>query len=311
MSKVREDADLSVIIPTYDRRPVLEACLKALRDQACPGFIPEVIVSDDGSTDGTEEAVKSFAATAPFRVSYVRSDHRGPAFVRNEGLRAASGRLVLFIGDDIIPLPGMLKEHVEWHAKNPDDSTAVFGHVTWSPSLRITPFMSWLEHGGPGFRYYQFSHGREVDVLWTNNISFKRRFLIENGGFFDEEFPYAAMEDIELGYRLRARGLRIIYNSTAGAHHYHPTSILSYARRQELVGRSTALLYRKHPGLRREPSAFPLWKRAVMATAPVIKWPLHAADLAGLSVDPRVYDLVLAHYLRKGFAEGEKEPAGA
>ncbi len=66
---------------------------------------------------------------------------------------------------------------------------------------------------------------------------------------FDTTFPSAAWEDIELAYRLDAKGLKIHYNAKAVTRHYHPMSIDSFARRQYTVGKSGAIFYRKHPEL--------------------------------------------------------------
>lgn len=294
---------LSVIIPTYNRRESLLKCLAALERQTWKGELFEVVVVDDGSSDGTREAVSARPAGGDFEISYFLLDHKGPAAVRNEGIRRASGELLLFIGDDILAGPRLLEEHLNWHSAHPEEGTAVFGYVTWSPELRVTPFMHWLEHGGPGFRYYQFSHGKTVDVLWTCNISLKREFLLRSGAFFDEEFPYAAMEDIELGYRLRGSELKILFNKNAAAWHFHPTDILSYCVRQRLAGRSTRLFWDKYPEQCLAQPPMRRWKRVLMAVSPLLKWGIFLTDMAGIRLDPRVYDLVLDYYYRKGLGE--------
>ena len=101
----------------------------------------------------------------------------------------------------------------------------MLGYVTWSPEIKVTPFMRWLERGGPQFKYWTINNPQNVSWrhLYTANISFKRQFLLEDG-FFDEDFPNAAYEDTELGYRLHQRGLRIVYNKRAVAYHYHAIS---------------------------------------------------------------------------------------
>lgn len=296
--------ELSVIIPTYNRREALRLCLDALRRQAWAGPAFEVIVGDDGSTDGTQEMLEKLPRSGPFELEYFRIGHKGPAAVRNEGLRRAKGKVLLYIGDDIIAAPSLAAEHVQWHKDNPEPATAVLGYVTWSRDLRISPFMYWLEHGGPCFRYYQFRHGDPVDALWTCNISFKREFLISSGGFFDEEFRYAAMEDIELGYRLKGSGLKILYNEAAAGSHLHPTDILRHSRRQLLAGRSTRLFFDKHPSAATPFRSMPAWKKAVFLMSPALKWVIYAADASGIGLDPRIYDLVLEYYFRKGFYGG-------
>lgn len=295
---------LSVMVPTYNRRTSLAKCLDALQRQQGVEENFEVVVVDDGSDDGTPEMISARPQAAGFETRFFRIDHGGPAAVRNEGIRRARGELLLFIGDDIIAEPRLLAEHLKWHRDHPEPATAVFGFVTWSSELRVTPFMRWLERGGPGFRYFQFSHGRPVDVLWTCNISFKLDFLIANDGFFDEEFRFAAMEDIELGHRLAGKDLKILYNKDAAGRHYHPTDIDSYAVRQFRVGQSTRLYWEKHPSQRRPLPEMPRWKRLLLLSAPLMKLAVSILDKAGVALDPRFYDLVLFYYYKKGYDAG-------
>lgn len=298
---------LSVMVPTYNRWTLLAKCLDALERQEGLTENFEVVVVDDGSDDGTPEMLAARRPSIKFETRFFRISHGGPAAVRNEGIRRARGELILFIGDDIIAEPRLLEEHLKWHAEYPEASTAVFGFVTWSSELCVTPFMHWLEHGGPGFRYFQFSHGRPVDVLWTCNISLKRDFLLENDGFFDEKFRYAAMEDIELGTRLMKKDLKILYNEEAAGRHYHPTDIVGYAVRQFLAGSSMRLYWEKHPSQQQLLPEMPAWKRALLHAVPVMKWAVYLIDKAGISIDPRVYDFVLHYYFKKGFCAGLSE----
>lgn len=295
---------LSVVVPTYNRKETLRLCLEALGRQNWNGHAFEVLVVDDGSTDGTGEMVQALSGRVPFRLRYFVMGHKGPAAVRNEGIRSAAGEILLFIGDDIIASPRLAEEHLRWHLEHPEKGTAVLGYVTWSPELRVTPLMYWLEHGGPCFRYFQFSHGEPVDALWTCNISFKREYLLSAGGFFDEDFRYAAMEDIELGYRLKGSGFRILYNKDASGFHYHPTDIVKHSLRQLRAGRSTKLFWDKHPEARTEFPRMPLWKTMVFHASPILKWAIYLFDVLGICLDPRIYDLVLNYYFMKGFNEG-------
>lgn len=291
---------LSVVVPTYNRKETLRLCLEALGRQNWSGPAFEVLVVDDGSTDGTGEMVEVLARSVPFNLRYFVMGHKGPAAVRNEGIRNAAGEILLFIGDDIIASPRLAEEHVRWHLEHPEKGTAILGYVTWSPELRVTPFMYWLEHGGPCFRYFQFSHGQPVDALWTCNISFKRGYLLNKKGFFDEDFRYAAMEDIELGCRLRGQDFKILYNKNASGFHYHPVNISKHAIRQLRAGSSTKLFWDKHPGERTELPVMPIWKEVFLFFSPLIKLVVRVLDFMGIGLDPRIYDLILYYYFRKG-----------
>ncbi|RLC47762.1 MAG: hypothetical protein DRH70_02620, partial [Candidatus Coatesbacteria bacterium] len=215
--------NVSVIIPTHNRSQVLLRCLTALIEQRhdVPGSL-EIVVVDDGSTDGTAEAVNRFSEGCPVELRLVRLDsQRGPAAARNRGITAARSPTVIFIGDDIIPQPGFLRQHCSVHRRFRGGNIAVLGHTTWHPELEITPFMRWLEASGTQFDYgYVTRYGPTWQHFYTSNISLKRRFMLENG-VFDEEFKHAAMEDTELGFRLFSRGLKIIYCRDALAYHLH------------------------------------------------------------------------------------------
>lgn len=241
---------LSVIIPTFNRKNLLRKCLNALFSQVYPKSDYEVIIIDDGSTDDTEELVKSLLNNSPCILRYFKQENKGPAAARNVGIKNAKGEIILFIGDDIIATPTLLEEHFKWHQQYPDDKVAVLGYVTWSPEIEVTPFMKWLENEGLQFSYYKIMDKIELDpdslynYFYTSNISLKRNFLI-NGGLFDEIFPYAAYEDIELGYRLQQKGLKLFFNKFATGYHHHFMSLEDACRRMIKVGESYLILLKK------------------------------------------------------------------
>lgn len=241
---------LSVIIPTYNRKDTLAKCLNALFRQTFPRSEYEIVVVNDGSTDGTQEVMEKLAASVPLELRCYRQEHKGPAAARNLGIKEARGKIALIIGDDIIATAHLLEEHMAYHQQYRQKNISVLGYVTWSPEIKITPFMRWLENGGPYFHYWEIQGKAEVDYryFYTCNISFKRDFLLENG-LFDEDFPYAAWEDIELGYRLEQRGHRIFYNPRAIAYHHHQLDLNSVCQRAILVGKSARIFYSKAPEL--------------------------------------------------------------
>ena len=242
------NCNISVVIPTHNRMAVLTRCLEALTLQTTLPDLFDVVLVDDGSKDGTEEVVSKWQKSSNIRINYFYQQARGPASARNLGVREASRSIVLFLGDDILPATNLLEEHIKVHELHPDDSVAVLGFVTWSPEIKVTHFMRWLENGGPQFGYRTIQDPANVPwtFLYTANISFKRDFLLKNG-LFDEDFPYAAYEDIELGHRLAQKGMRIVYNPKAIGHHFHPTGLRQALGRMEKVGYSYGL-YRSKIG---------------------------------------------------------------
>lgn len=227
--------NLSIIIPTYNRASLLSRTLQAYSCQTAEDRILEIIVADDGSSDGTAEAVKQFSSQCRFPVRHLRLEHGGPAKTRNCAIREARGELLLLGDDDIIPVPHFVAEHLSWHEKYPDLHDAVLGRIAWSPELRPTPFMEWLGNDGVLFGFAHLRSGlQRQSTLISCCISVKRKFLLENG-MFDEDFKEYGFEDIELGGRLGKVGYRVFYNPGAVGYHYKKMTVADTWRRAEMV----------------------------------------------------------------------------
>ena len=293
---------ISVIIPTHNRKETLKKCLSRLGDQTCGRSDREVIVIDDGSTDGTEDVVRTEMKDAVIALRYFRQNKRGPAAARNVGIGEAKGEIVLFLGDDIMAAPTLLEEHLSWHERYSDDNVAVLGLIKWSPETKITPFMKWLEDGGPQFAFWEIENKTDVDAMryfYSSNVSIKKKFLLENKAFFDEDFPYAAYEDAELAFRLKAAGMAVKYNKDAVGYHYHYTSLDDACRRMVRVGYSRRLLAKKtgemiirHP------------KRGISRMMSALKFAFFyilARFYEKRAVKKHLFAYVLEHHYHKGF----------
>ncbi len=237
----------SVVIPTYNRLDMLLRVLKALEQQTgAPEF--EVIVVNDGSSDTTDQTLQN--ARYPFPFTFRTQPNGGPGRARNHGVSLAKGRFIIFIGDDTVPEPQFLAEHARVHRQSNDDPMeACLGYTGWPRETRVTAFMDYINDYGLQFGYRLIKDGEVVpfNFFYTSNISIDRKLLLEMP--FDTTFPSAAWEDIEVAYRMDARGLKIRYNARAVTRHYHPMTVDSFARRQYTVGKSGAIFYRKHPEL--------------------------------------------------------------
>jgi GT2 family glycosyltransferase len=143
------------------------------------------------------------------------------------------------------------------------------GYVTWAPEINATPFMVWYGSDGPLFAYGHFKDCREVgfSYFYTCNLSLKVEFLRENGTF-DEEFPTAAYEDVELGYRLDKRGMRLFYNSEALAYHHQYVSFEDACNRAKKAALAREVLLRKEAG--RLYASAPKLKRKIVRKA--VRW---------------------------------------
>jgi glycosyltransferase involved in cell wall biosynthesis len=298
----------SVVIPTWNRLDMLVRVLDALeRQQDAPPF--EVIVVNDGSKDDTEQVMSRREG-----ITFLTQPNSGPGRARNRGVSVAKGRYVVFIGDDTVPEPRFLAEHARVHRESGNDPLlACLGFTGWPVGERVTAFMDYINDYGLQFGYELIRDGQDVpfNFFYTSNISLDRELLADTP--FDTTFPSAAWEDIELAFRLDAKGLRIRYNAKAVTRHHHPMTIDSFARRQYTVGRSGAIFYSKHPELGGFLGVHELESRP-LADERQLAWLRRKARLGErfrlLASGPVFEKLMREHYLR-GLRDGLAELKGA
>ena len=238
---------ISVIVPTHNRCNILLKCLDSLLDQSIPRFDYEILVINDGSNDKTRENLIKFLSLNNDNIFYFEQENKGPASARNVGIKHAHGRFLIFIGDDIIASRDLLKEHLKVLELN--KNTAVLGFTVWDKSIEVTQFMSFLINKGIQFDYKRLKHGQHCSykLFYTSNISLEKHWFNED--LFDENFPYPSWEDMELGYRLYQKGLKIIFNQKALAFHHHEIKEEEFYKRVRLGSKSELYIYKKHPEL--------------------------------------------------------------
>jgi glycosyltransferase involved in cell wall biosynthesis len=237
-------ADISVVIATYNRMELLPRTLPALANQRTGGFEYEVIFVDDGSTDGSRDIIETEVRRNPGRMRYQGLPHFGsPSHPRNVGVREASGRIVLFLDDDVIPDPDLVWNHWQFHQRNPGGELAALGELFLPEDAKRDPMS--IFHSFP---YEEVRHKPKLDYLffWTCNISLKREFMLENG-MFDEEPALHPLEDMECGYRLFARGLRLEFLPQARGAHVHKMNPAGVPQKGQRTGRAQFALACKVP----------------------------------------------------------------
>jgi GT2 family glycosyltransferase len=276
---------MSVVVPTFDRKDKLLRCLDALRAQTVLSEEMEVLVVDDGSSDGTAEALARYEA--PFRLRSFRQPNQGPGAARNLGVAESRGEYVLFLGDDTYADARLVEAHLEAHARIDDEKVAVLGHVDWEPSLPVNPVMRWV--CGEGTLQYAYQFIPDLPVLdwrffYTSNISVSRRFLVDAaaaGVVFDPCFKHAAFEDSEYAWRLMRRGLGIRYVEEAHVVNDHPMDLAGFCAREERAGRMAVVFCRKHPAADRLLEVFWIGER-VDAVRALATDPAKVAELVSL-----------------------------
>ncbi len=240
-----EHKTFSIIIPACDRPFQLEECLLSLSGQNYPKDKMEVIVVDDGELKKAGEICKK--KFDGLKILYIPENHMGPAAARNTGLRAAGGEIVLFLGDDIAGEKDLVLSHNSFHCANEQLNRGALGYTTWSEKIEITPFMRWLETSGVQFDYNSLKDGAKTDFwhFYTCNVSLKRAFIMEKKIFFNEDFRFAAYEDMEYGFNLAKEGFELYYIRSASSFHLHRISPYSYAVRMFKAGRAARFLEKK------------------------------------------------------------------
>jgi glycosyltransferase involved in cell wall biosynthesis len=237
---------LSVVIPTRDRREVLGETLAALDGQRGLPATFEVIVVDDGSSDGTADRLDGVTFDG-FALQVLRLDAGGPARARNRGIAAAAADRVLLLGDDTIPEPGALAGHLEAAGGR---TVAVQGRVDWSADQPVTEVMAFLAPEGPQFYFTGLTDGEHIPytAVLGSNLSAPIRWFRDEP--FDERFTEACLEDTELAWRWSKRGWSAIWSESARCRHRHRyDAIEPFLDRQRRAGRWARLAVAEHPGM--------------------------------------------------------------
>ena len=201
---------LSVIVPAYQSAEMLRACLNGLLASTLPRAAWELIVVDDGSTDDTSAVAAGVADT----VLRVVDGPRGPAHARNVGAKSAGGEYLLFVDADVVVAPTTLQGVVDRFGADPTIA-AIFGAYDASPtdSGLVSQYRN-LVH-----RYVHLQHVGDNETFWAGCGAVRRDVFLALGGFDAARYPRPQIEDIELGYRLRADGHRIVLDpAIAGTH---------------------------------------------------------------------------------------------
>ena len=228
--------DVSVIMPTKDRAPLLRVALERLAAQRDADF--ELIVIDDRSTDETPVLLREFAERAPMPVTVLQGQPTTISVHRNRGIEIAKGSVCLFLGDDTWPPAGLVAAHAAFHAGLPAEEDALLGLIRWAPELRASPFQEWLDtNEGPHFGYGQI---RDRDLVpgryfYGSHASAKTTLLRRVGGF-DPALGFGG-EDIELGFRLEREGMRLHYDPSLVVDHFHPQDLDTIIPRMRVVAR--------------------------------------------------------------------------
>ena len=289
----------SVIVPAYQAADSLGLCLDALNAQTVARDLYEVIVVDDGSTDGTGEIAQQAGARV------IAQRNAGPAAARNAGAAAGRGDLLLFTDADCAPVPGWVAALAVPFA----DERVAGAKGTYLTSQRaMVPRFTQLEYED---RYDRMAGVESIDFVDTYSAAYRRDIFLANGGF-DSTFPTASVEDQEFSFRLAEKGYRLVFVPSANVFHRHNHTLSAYIRRKFFVGYWKVLVTRRHPGRAVRDSHTPQALKVQMglaavtllafllaALASLAGWRLSVAALAGGLLATLVFGLTEIPFLAK------------
>ncbi len=233
------DVAVSVVISVYNNPEGLTACLEALVGQQTTRSF-EVVVVDDAST--ADLGMVRSAFTPRLTLQWHRLPHNsGPATARNAGIRAARGDLILFTDGDCRPEPQWLEA-----LARPFDDPAVRGAkgVYRTDQTDVVARLAQLEFEE---RYDLLATFSDIDFVDTYSGAFRRVDLLAVGGF-DTTFRRADNEDVDLSFRLKARGGRFVFVPDAVVWHRHREGWTRYASLKFGRGYWRMKVYSQHPG---------------------------------------------------------------
>lgn len=214
----------SIIIPTLKRQRILKEALALLSTEI----------------DKEEDEI------------IIVEGKNGPAKARNEAIKMARGKYLLFLNDDSFIEKGFISSHLAFHNSHKSEVAGMVGLTENHPDTVKINAMKWLV-GQSGLHFnYRFKYTDKVRqipwyYLWTCNFSMKRSMLIKNELWFCEDFPTAAWEDIEFAYRAKQCGLKLYFDSKALVWHFHQLNLSDIKNRFISHGRGLYYLKSRLP----------------------------------------------------------------
>lgn len=246
---------ISVIIATFNRKASLRETLNSLFTQDYPVSDFEVIIVNDGSTDGTDAMLDWVERPAGLTFKYFRQANKGPAAARNVGLKAATGDIIAFTDDDCLP-------HRDWlkviERELSAETVAGLQGRTYSDAGKITP----LTH--------QIDNPNGTNDVPTCNAAYRRNVLLAVGGF-DDQFPFPHNEDADLAWRILKIG-EIKFCPEMVVHHPPREDRFKKVMKRMRILESEFRLYHKDPASYRKYRAPSQWNNIYWQVGTKTQW---------------------------------------
>jgi GT2 family glycosyltransferase len=223
---------ISIVVCTYNGMHTIRECMEGLARVEYPNF--EVIVVDDGSTDGTADVAREYD------VRLIQTENRGLSNARNLGMQSATGEIIAYIDDDAYPDPHWL--HYVAHTLRTTTFAAVGGPNLPPPGDGVVAEAVANSPGGPT---HVLLSEREAEHIPGCNMAFRADALKAIGGF-DPQFRTAG-DDVDVCWRIQQAGWRVGFHPTALVWHHRRKAVRAYWKQQTGYGKAEAMLQMKWP----------------------------------------------------------------
>ena len=323
---------ISIVVLTYERRRMLRDCLHSLLAQDYPRAKLEIVVSDDGSTDGTRALVEELQRRHS-NLKYAYQPHRGIAAARNNGIANASGEIVAIVADDYILHPTYAPTIARFFDDYPAAEVVRFKVVAAGkdPGSRISHFYFDVsvrrrlapEPPAQSFRWRdRFARAwqrpmRFEEKITTNHLleaagaAAFRRDVFTRAGRFDESLQRA--EDTDMTMRLKALGIDVYYYPFQEIRHQYDPLMLDTFKKCFLTGLNRYRLYQKHAHLPGQRGPVPTLVIHEVQAAFTALWRARQAESTpkALCYLPfmLVFEAVAGAGFLAGFVSGHLQPA--
>jgi glycosyltransferase involved in cell wall biosynthesis len=276
---------VSIVIPTYNRRPMVETVVRAALAQE---GVFEVLVLVDGSTDGTAEALRALGDAA----EVLRVEERpnsGLVGARIEGVKAARGDVVLLLDDDVVPAPGLAAGHARHHSVG--ERLVVLGYMPVPEENRrrgsFPTALYAIEYEGRTVGWERQESDLIASTFWAGNFSLRREDYLALIPTITARLPDVYHEDLGFARICAEAGLRFVFDRSLLASHRHERSVEAFMRDAQRAAEGRLRLIDAGLSQERGDPDYPLaglrWDKAAIAKAcahePMLKALLAAADL--------------------------------
>ena len=235
--------EVSVVVGSFKQREKLREVLISFEEQTFPKNRFEVIIVDSSSFDGTKEMVLS--QNVSYKIDFMEVENKGKSHARNQGIKGASGKIIILTDADMIAEKNFIKTH--WQAQNLYEFKVGFEGLTYNLKEIKKPFKE-----APKEPYIKQKLKQYQKIGWYyflgGNLSLPTEVLKSN--LFSCDFLGYGWEDLELGYRLFKKEISLHYLPSAVNYHFHFWTFEEKLKRKEKMGLEAHVFIRKHPELK-------------------------------------------------------------